>query len=314
MTRNALRIRNSVAEDQSDSVAKPFLKWAGGKTQLLGVLRNAFPQDFLENDGEHSIFVEPFCGSGAVFFSLFEKSTFRGNALLNDINPALVKTFLAVRDAPKRLVAALSELEAKYNTLSVPARSEFFYECRAEFNEGTTDALRTATLFIFLNKTCFNGLFRVNSDGKFNVPFGRYKNPRICASDTIFSASSALSHAKIRCADFEETLSEVEKMRSRHEQVFFYFDPPYKPLSATSSFTAYARNRFADSEQIRLCNFCKKLDALGFRWLLSNSDTGDGFFENLYAGFNLRRVPAKRAIAAHANSRKDVSEILISNY
>jgi len=309
--KNALRIKNSVSSALGEP--KPFLKWAGGKTQLLGVLHATFPQDFCENS-ERWIYVEPFCGSGAVFFSIFEKFNFRGSAVLNDINRALIETFLAVRNAPEKLASVLDKIAEKYTELSVPDREQFFYECREEFNAGTVATLDAVAHFIFLNKTCFNGLFRVNSAGKFNVPFGHYKNPNFCSRDTIFADSRAIARAEILCGDFEKTLDVVEKMRSRDQRVFFYFDPPYKPLSATSSFTAYARERFADNEQIRLRDFCKKLNERGFLWLLSNSDAPDEFFDRLYAGFNIRRISAKRSIAARANARKSVSEILISNY
>lgn len=313
MTKNALRIGNTIGVSGTPS---PFLKWAGGKTRLLNVLRGALPQGF-SDDGKW-IYVEPFCGAGALFFSIVRDCNFRGRAVLSDINPALIGAWSCVQKTPEKLVAALRVIENDFFATPESARRDFFAARRKEFNEEKSGTLRSAALLIFLNKTCFNGLFRVNSRGEFNVPFGRYKRPKICAAETIFADAAVLKNAEIICGDFEKTFTVAKKFRARGNRFFFYFDPPYKPLSATSSFTAYAREKFGDEAQIRLRDFCKTLDAAGILWLLSNSDADDdnaeSFFDKLYAGFNIRRIRASRAISADGTRRANVSEVLISNY
>lgn len=278
----------------------------------------AFPQDFLCR--EDLTYVEPFVGGGAVLFRLLRERANIRRAVLNDVNPALVSAYVCVRDNPNGLVAELAELEREYFALpeSVERRRDFFLSRRAEFNalSGATKnqeyEVRVPALLIFLNRTCFNGLFRVNSRGEFNVPFGKYKRPKICDAETIFADSALLQKTEILCGDFAETL------RYADGNALFYLDPPYKPLSATSSFNAYAQGGFDDAEQIRLRDFCQTLHARSAKWVLSNSDAPDGngasFFDSLYSDFNIRRVLASRMVNADASKRGKLSEVLISNF
>lgn len=300
------------------SAAKPFVKWAGGKTQLLPQLHEALTGKI--SMSERFIYVEPFCGGASLFFSLVRDYGFTGKAILNDINAPLMETFRTVRDAAGTLIAALKEIEHEFLALDSDAQKEFFLARREEFNSGACTKLRSATLLIFLNKTCFNGLFRVNSKGKFNTPFGRYRNPKICDEQTLLADSAALKNVELCCGDFVKTLPAAEALRSRGEKILFYIDPPYKPLSATSSFTAYAQGRFDDDDQLRIFRFCKELDARKIYWLQSNSDaqtndeTPRSFFGDIYTASVIRRVPAKRAINAVGSRRGNINEVLISNF
>lgn len=312
--KEALRIGNS------HGGGKPFLKWVGGKTQLADRIFEAFPRDVFRN--KNFVYVEPFIGGGAILFRLLREGANIGKAIINDVNPALIAAFRCVRDASEKLISELSGLEREYVSLPQDgdARREFFLARRAEFNALTTsshgnavsDAIRVSALLIFLNRTCFNGLFRVNARGEFNVPFGKYKNPKICDAATIRADSELLKNTEILCGDFAETLKFADG------NAVFYLDPPYKPISETSNFNAYAQGGFDDAEQIRLRDFCRELDERGARWILSNSDavdaTGTSFFEKLYDGFKIERVFASRMVNADASKRGKLPEVLISNF
>lgn len=313
------RIGNS--PDARGGYGKPFLKWVGGKTQLAEEILRTFPRELF--DGRGMTYVEPFVGGGAILFRLLRERANVARAVVNDVNPALVATYRRVKNAPDALVAALAELEREY--LALPetgeARREFFLARRSEFNAATAGvpafelecAERVPALLIFLNRTCFNGLFRVNARGEFNVPFGKYKNPKICDEATIRADSALLRNTEILCGDFAKTLD-----YARGGNALFYLDPPYKPLSATSSFNAYAQGGFDDAEQTRLRDFCRELDARGAKFVLSNSDArdaaGTSFFDELYAGFNVRRVYASRMVNADSSKRGKLAEVLISNF
>ncbi len=267
-------------------------------------------------------YIEPFVGGGAVLFRLLWEHTNISRAVINDVNPALISAYRCVQSKPEKLIIELSGIEREYFSLpgSEDARREYFLERRAEFNGGfvnrdrkdVTEEIRVAALLIFLNRTCFNGLFRVNSKGEFNVPFGKYKRPRICDAETIRADSALLQRTEILCGDFEATLKYADG------NALFYLDPPYKPISATSSFNTYARGGFDDEEQLRLRDFCRELHACGAHWVLSNSDAynaaGMSFFEELYAGFSIRRVFASRMVNANASKRGKLTEVLISNF
>lgn len=242
-----------------------------------------------------------------------------GKAVINDINPVLSAAYCCVRDEAEKLISALSEIEREYFSLPQDggARRDFFLSRRVEFNALTAenscvDKIRLSALLVFLNRTCFNGLFRVNSKGEFNVPFGKYKRPKICDTDTIRADSRLLQNTEILCGDFAETL------KYAGGNALFYLDPPYKPLSKTSNFNTYAQGGFDDSEQVRLRDFCGELHKRGARWVLSNSDAFDAagtpFFDTLYAGFSIRRVLASRMVNADAAKRGKLTEVLISNF
>lgn len=290
--------------------AKPFIKWVGGKSQLIENIEKALPKTFAQ---QNSItYIEPFVGGGAVLFWILQKYPNITKAVINDINPDLTNAYKTIKETPSELVKHLQIIQDEYLQLSEEKRKEFYFNKRERFNTKSLDSVENTALFIFLNRTCFNGLYRVNSKGLFNVPFGRYANPKICDKQTIYADSEILQKVEIMTGDFEETLKYATN------NCFFYFDPPYKPLSETSSFNSYTKEDFDDLEQIRLRNFCNKIDRLGHHFILSNSDVkgknpNDDFFDNLYQQFNIKRVFATRMINANAEKRGKLTELLITN-
>jgi len=292
--------------------AKPVLKWAGGKTQLLPTLSRYYPKGLGSSIRKY---IEPFFGGGAVFFDLYNSGLI-DEAILVDSNAELIVLYRTIKEQPHQIIEALSKLQKKNAALNEQEQELFFYETRERFNlnrkEKYTcpDPLRAAQI-VFLNRTCFNGLFRVNSKQHFNVPHGHYKNPRILDEANIHAVSAAFQIADIIPDDFNV----VSKSATR--QHFVYFDPPYKPLSKTSNFTAY-NGLFDDNHQIRLADTFKALDSKGVCQMLSNSDpftaSGDDFFDRLYDGFNINRVEARRMINSNAARRGEINELLITNY
>jgi len=291
---------------------KPFIKWAGGKRQLLPDIQKNLPPIFTYS--QNITYIEPFVGGGAVLFCLLERFPNITKAIINDINGDLTTTYTVIRDNPNELIDNLSVLQKTYQSLKSHEEQRAYYLAqRKVFNTTYRNDIETASLVIFLNRTCFNGLYRVNSKGKFNVPSGRYSNPNICDAETIFTDSRILQRVEILRGDFEHTINKVSG------DVFVYLDPPYKPLWETSSFNTYAKEKFDDADQIRLHQFCQKLDASGFLWMLSNSDlkgknSEDVFFDNLYADFHIQRVYATRMINANPDKRGHLTELLITNY
>ena len=292
--------------------AKPFLKWAGGKTQLIPQISEAFPKD-LENI--EFTYIEPFVGSGAVLFWILNKYPQIKRAVINDINEDLINTYRVISQSPNELITLLEAYQAESHAIDSndDLKKEYYYSKRALFNTRSTLKEVQAALFIFLNKTCFNGLYRVNSSNLFNVPIGKYKKPTICDKSNILAVSDALKKVEILSGDYENTLNYTDSF------TLFYFDPPYKPLDKTSSFNSYAKDSFDDNEQIRLKEFCAKLNSLKYKWMLSNSDIKgknieDNFFDNLYEDFTIQRVNAKRSINANPLKRGQLTELLINNY
>ena len=293
-------------------IARPFLKWAGGKTQLIEEIKNNLPEIVFR---EPFTYIEPFVGSGAVLFWLVNHFPNMKKAVINDINKELIDTYDTITNSPKELISVLEDLQNKYYALenNEEAKKNFYYEKRTLFNSKNEEKLIQSALFIFLNRTCFNGLYRVNRKNEFNVPIGSYKRPLICDKENILAVSLALQKVEIVCGDFERTINYTEN------NTLFYFDPPYKPLSETSSFNAYAKDNFDDKEQIRLRDFCNKLNELNYYWILSNSDVkgkdeNNHFFDELYADFEIKRVLAKRSINANPEKRGVLNELLITNY
>lgn len=290
--------------------AKPFIKWVGGKTQLIQRIDQALPENF---DALKDVtYVEPFVGGGAVLFWILQQYPNISKAVINDINPDLTTAYKIIKEKPTELINELRVVQDEYLCLDEENRKAYYLKAREKFNTKRLDPIVNTTFFIFLNRTCFNGLYRVNSKGLFNVPFGRYSNPKICDSDTILADSKVLQKVEILTGDFEETL------RYTSNNSLFYFDPPYKPLTDTSSFNSYSKESFNDNEQIRLGNFCKKLDALGHTFILSNSDVkgknpDDDFFDELYQQFNINRVYASRMVNSNAEKRGKLTELLITN-
>lgn len=295
--------------------AKPFLKWAGGKGQLISQLDDHLPKVL---QGQTFTYIEPFVGGGAMLFHMLNTFPNIKHAVINDINPHLVTSYRTIKAQPDELISRLSALERDYFSLpSEDAKKEYYLNVRNIFNESQLDDVDRTKYLMFLNRTCFNGLYRVNAKGKFNVPFGRNLHPTICNADTIIADSEVLNRVDVTIlnGDFELTAND-----KREGLNFFYFDPPYRPLNATSSFNSYAKEEFNDDEQKRLRDFCVRLDKYhNVKWMLSNADCSaknpeDTFFENLYADYNIHRVYASRAINANPSKRGKLTELLIKNY
>jgi DNA adenine methylase len=275
--------------------ARPFLKWAGGKKQLLGAFLPLFPR-VAPVTGYH----EPFLGSGAVFFHIKAQLGFR-RCTLSDNNADLIAAFSAVRNDADQVIAALERHRAQHN-------EEYFYQVRAidpDRLAAMSEVERGARL-IYLNKTCFNGLYRVNSRGLFNVPMGRYANPGICDPDLIRGASAALRQVSLSAGEFSSVLK-----RARPGDMV-YFDPPYDPVSTTSYFTAYTKAAFGEVQQRDLARVYRDLDARGCRVMLSNSDTP--FVRQLYQGYDVRKLMARRLINSKSDRRGQVAEVVVLNY
>lgn len=296
--------------------ARPFLKWAGGKRQLIPQLNELLPHELYDND---FTYIEPFVGGGAMLFFMLHKFPNIKKVIINDINKKLTDAYKIIKDDVEGLVLMLTNIENEYHKLKVEdSKKEFYLKQRERFNEANLDLLEMTALLIFLNRTCFNGLYRENSKGEFNVPFGRYVNPTICNAEILYADSKLLNKCKIEIltGDFSNTATFVEEGNLS----FFYFDPPYRPLSATSSFNSFVKENFNDDSQRKLSNFCRHLALKeNVLWMLSNSDCSaknpkDTFFEDLYKGFDIQRVIASRAVNANASKRGKLTELLIRNY
>lgn len=295
--------------------AKPFLKWAGGKSQLIYELEKRLPP-IIKNTRQINKYFEIFIGGGAFFFYM------KGNyniekAYLFDINKELFIGYKVIQNNPDDLIKKLNELQQEFYKLNAKAREEFFYYIREDYNNQIINFdyqnynefwIERASLLIFLNKTCFNGLYRQNKKGEFNVPFGGYENPKICDGENIILVHQLLNNTDIYCLDFSNADDFIDK------NSFIYFDPPYRPLNKTSSFTDYSKEGFTDNDQIRLADFYKRLDKKGAFLMLSNSDSQDDFFQKLYSEFNITKVMANRMINCNGNGRGKITELIITNY
>ena len=303
---------STVAYGGATMRARPFVKWAGGKGQLLEQLDALLPNDFAQR--EDLVYVEPFVGGAAMLFHVLAKYPNIKRSVINDANSELVVTYKTIKTKPEELIRRLSKLQEEFGKCATEElRQDMYLKLRDKFNSRKSDELEMSTLFIFLNKTCFNGLYRVNSKGEFNVPFGKAKNPTICDAENIRALNKVLQKVTILNGDFEDVMKSVKG------KAFFYFDPPYRPLTQSAAFTAYAKGGFNDDEQRRLAQFCRKLDRAGHQWMLSNSDPHnvdpeDDFFEELYQGFDIKRVVASRAINSKGDRRGKIAELAIRNY
>ena len=293
---------------------RPFVKWAGGKSQLIGQINQYLPIEL--TDGKLKTYIEPFVGGGAVLIEVLQKYNIE-NAIAFDINADLINCYLVVKNNVEELIKELAIKELKYKKLENDKRKEYFYEIRTEYNSYELQEevvnVKRASEFIFLNKTCFNGLYRVNSNNKFNVPFNNAKNPTICDADNLRNLSKLIQNVSFYCGDYRKAENFV------NNKTFVYFDPPYRPLNATSGFTSYTKDDFDDEDQRNLGRFYKELSIKGAKLMLSNSNpknvsTEDDFFVDLYDGFNLNEVLANRNINSKGNGRKPISELLITNY
>ena len=292
--------------------AKPFIKWVGGKGQLIEQLDSYLPSDF--DKWDNVTYIEPFVGGGAMLFHMLQNYPNISSVYINDVNIELITCYNTVRDVPEELIVSLKRIEDEYYSLAnEELRKEFFLDVRSRFNAKGLSAVENTTYFIFLNRTCFNGLYRVNRMGKFNVPFGKYTHPKICDADTIRIDSELLKRVNILNGDFEATFDVATP------NTLFYFDPPYRPLSDTSSFNDYTKDSFNDDAQIRLKKFCDKISESGFSFMLSNSDCKgkdreDNFFDDLYSNYIIERVLASRNINSNPSKRGKLTEILVYNY
>lgn len=300
--------------------AKPFLKWPGGKRRVLKRLVYYLPPEI--NSGKIKKYAEPFIGGGALFFFIAQNFPNIKSFYISDINEELILMYLTIKNDVAELICLLEKYERNYKKLNSENRKAFYYQLRSDLNKNRKNINfrhfndkwidRAATLIV-LNRTCFNGLFRVNSKGEFNVPFGEYKNPKICDHKNIFLVSKLLQNIQIKCADFSSSKTFVD------DSTFVYFDPPYRPISKTSNFTSYSRFNFDDNEQLRLANYYHSMHKTGAKLLLSNSDpknnnSTDHYFEDLYQGFNIKRINAKRMINCVASKRGNIKELVIMNY
>jgi DNA adenine methylase len=299
-------------QPKTSAKVKPFVKWAGGKAQILESIRLKYPNGLGENITKYA---EPFIGGGAVLFDILSNYNM-SSVYISDINRELIHTYITIRDNVDELIALLKSMEMRYLPANAEVRKNQYYNDRSRYNEVVREKIYSselAALFIFLNRTCFNGLYRVNSKGEFNVPQGEYKTPCICDEDNLTAVSKALKNVQIKCCDYKKSKSFIDK------NTFAYFDPPYRPLTSSSSFTAYTQDGFGDKEQIELACFIDELSDVGAFVAVSNSDPTninkkDTFFDKLYEKHKILRVSATRNINSTGNKRGRINELLIASY
>lgn len=292
---------------------KPFIKWVGGKGQLLSEINKLYPVELGKNINKYA---EIFVGGGAVLFDILSKYKL-DEVYISDKNLELINTYKSIRDNVDILIKSLKEMEEQYIPLDNENRKDYYYKKREEYNSlkinSEVNNIEKAVLFIFLNKTCFNGLYRVNKKGEFNVPMGAYKKPKICDEENLKNVSLTLRNVKIVYADYRKSEKFIDG------KTFVYIDPPYRPLNITSSFTSYTENDFNDKEQIELAEYINVLNKKGAKIVISNSDPknndiDDNFFDKLYKNYNINRVKATRMLNSNASLRGAINELLITNY
>ena len=296
----------------SEETMRPFLKWAGGKGQLLKEIEKFYP--FEQN--KITKYAEPFVGGGAVLFDILNKYKLEA-IYISDTNAELINTYRIIRDNVESLITLLNTYQNHFLQFNSEKRKQYYTTMRSKFNDlkvngNEHENTDKAALMIFLNKTCFNGLYRVNRKGLFNVPMGAYKNPLICDEENLRSVSHALQNVIIKCADYKKSAEFID------ENTFVYFDPPYRPITETASFTAYTENLFDDTAQKELANLVNALNSKGAKILISNSDpknsnTADDFFDSIYKNDNIKRVEATRMINCNSEARGKIKELLITN-
>lgn len=297
----------------TDIKLKPFLKWAGGKGQLISEIEKYYPF----SDTKITKYAEPFVGGGAVLFDILNRFNLE-ELYISDINLELINSYRMIKEEVEDLIKMLFTMQNEYVPLDDERRKVYYLSKREKFNELKLDGTREkciekAALMVFLNKTCFNGLFRVNKKGLFNVPMGVYKNPLICDEKNLRAISQKLQKVVIVCGDYKLSKEFID------EKTFVYFDPPYRPLTSTASFTAYTSNSFDDNNQKELADFVDELHKKGAKIVVSNSDpknsnTDDDFFDDIYSAHKIKRVEATRMINCNAESRGKIKELLISNF
>jgi DNA adenine methylase len=294
-------------------IVKPFVKWAGGKNSLIPQITKYYP--FELKNGFIERYIEPFVGGGAVLIDILHKYEVK-EAYAFDINIDLINCYNVIKNNVEELINELDKKEKNFIALNDEERQNYFYDIRAEYNSyKLKDELdvKRASEFIFLNRTCFNGLYRVNKEGKFNVPCGKYKNPTICDSNNLRNLSELIKNVIFEYGDYRKSEKYV------NNDTFVYFDPPYRPLSVTSGFTSYTKEDFNDGDQKELAKYYNELSLKNAKLMLSNSNPknvnkNDNFFEDIYKGFCINEVSAKRMINSNAKGRGEISELLITNY
>lgn len=294
-------------------IVKPFVKWAGGKNSLIPQLTKYYPIEL--KNGNIEIYVEPFVGGGAVLIDILQKYEVK-KAYAFDINKDLINCYNVIKQDVETLIQELDKKEKDFLILDSDNRQKYFYNIRTEYNSYSLNDdlnVKRASEFIFLNRTCFNGLYRVNKDGKFNVPCGKYKNPTICDSKNLRNLSKLIQNVVFEYGDYRKSENLIT------ENTFVYFDPPYRPLSATSGFTSYTKEDFNDENQKELARYYNQLNSKNAKLMLSNSNPKnvneeDTFFDVIYNGFVINEVSAKRMINSNAKGRGEISELLITNY
>ena len=303
----------SLFEKEERIECKPFIKWVGGKGQLLPEINKLYPIELGKTINKYA---EIFIGGGAVLFDILSKYKL-DEVYISDKNLELINAYKSIRDNIDILIKSLKEMEEEYIPLDDENRKIYYYEKRQKYNKLKINIeennIEKASLFIFLNKTCFNGLYRVNKKGEFNVPMGAYKNPKICDEENLKNVAMALKNVKIIYADYRESESFID------EKTFVYIDPPYRPLNTSSSFTSYTENDFSDKEQIELAEYIDLLNKKKAKIVMSNSDPknnniDDNFFDELYKNYNINRVKATRMLNSNASLRGAINELLITNY
>ena len=290
---------------------KPFVKWVGGKGQLIDEIEKMLPT---ASEKVLTKYAEPMVGGGALFFNVLSKYKFE-EFYISDINSELINAYVVIKQDVEKLIELLNEMQMTFLPLDDNGRKYYYYNIRDKFNFtklGNNTSVEKAAYFIFLNRTCFNGLYRVNRKGLFNVPMGSYKNPNICDNENLRNIHKALHNVNIVCGDYTLSKSFIDS------KTFVYLDPPYRPISETSAFTSYNSDAFDDSEQIRLAKFIDEINAAGAKIVLSNSDPKnvneeDNFFDNLYKNYKINRVEASRAINSKGDKRGKINELLICN-
>lgn len=297
-------------------MAKPFVKWAGGKGKLLPTLQSNLPTDFYIQ--QEITYIEPFVGGGAMLFYILENHPNIRRTIINDINLGLISCYRKIQNNHQELIHELRQLHnAFYELETIEERRNLYYRLREEYNlipVNARNTIRTAALFVFFNRTCFNGLYRENYNGNFNVPYGRYIRPNICNEQVILDAHNALQRVEILHGNYTNVLENVDW----NEYNFFYLDPPYRPLLGAKNFNQYTMNAFNDPEQENLRQFCDVIHENGGYFMLSNSDSeieeGVSYFEKLYNGFNVQHIRAPRRINAYAQGTQMTTEILVKNF
>ncbi len=295
-------------------IVKPFVKWAGGKGSLIPQLTKFYPYQL--KDGIITKYVEPFVGGGAVLIDILQKYEVK-EVYAFDINIDLINCYNVIKNDVNGLITKLKQMEIEFLDLDSDDREKYFYDVRKEYNSYKISeeelSTKRAAEFIFLNRTCFNGLYRVNRKGEFNVPFGKYKNPKICDSNNLTNLSSVFQNVVFKYGDYKKSSEYVDNT------TFVYFDPPYRPLSVSSGFTSYTKENFNDENQKELARYFRELSGKDAKLMLSNSNPkntnkDDDFFEEIYTGFNINEVLARRMINADCTGRGAISELLITNY